>query len=384
MAGPLHGVRILEIAGIGPGPFAAMMLADMGAEVVRVDRVQAVRDDATGPHWDVMLRGRRNVALDLKHADGVETLLSLVERADVVIEGFRPGVMERLGVGPEVCLARNPKLVFGRMTGWGQEGPYASSAGHDINYIALAGALAHFGRAGEPPTPPLNMVGDFGGGGMLLAFGVVCALLEAQRSGKGQVIDAAMVDGSAVLMSMFWAYRNVGMFDEHARGVSLLDTGAHFYDVFECADGEWVSVGSIEPQFYALLLEKTGLTDDPEFTNQMDKTQWPTLKRKLAEVFKTKTQSQWNEIMEGTDVCYAPVLRMGEAAQHPHNVARNTFIEVAGVTQPAPAPRYSRSTTDLPTAPAHAGQHTRAVLGDWGVDAVRIDTLIASGAIRQA
>ena len=384
MAGPLHGVRILEIAGIGPGPFAALMLADMGAEVVRVDRVQAVRDDATGPHWDVMLRGRRNVALDLKHADGVETLLSLVERADVVIEGFRPGVMERLGVGPEVCLARNPKLVFGRMTGWGQEGPYASSAGHDINYIALAGALAHFGRAGEPPTPPLNMVGDFGGGGMLLAFGVVCALLEAQRSGKGQVIDAAMVDGSAVLMSMFWAYRNVGMFDEHARGVSLLDTGAHFYDVFECADGEWVSVGSIEPQFYALLLEKTGLTGDLEFTNQMDKTQWPTLKRKLAEVFKTKTQSQWNEIMEGTDVCYAPVLRMGEAAQHPHNVARNTFIEVAGVTQPAPAPRYSRTTTDLPTAPAHAGQHTRAVLGDWGVDAVRIDTLIASGAIRQA
>jgi len=384
MAGPLHGVRILEIAGIGPGPFAAMMLADMGAEVVRVDRVQAVRDDATGPHWDVMLRGRRNIALDLKHADGVETLLSLVERADVVIEGFRPGVMERLGVGPEVCLARNPKLVFGRMTGWGQEGPYASSAGHDINYIALAGALAHFGRAGEPPTPPLNMVGDFGGGGMLLAFGVVCALLEAQRSGKGQVIDAAMVDGSAVLMSMFWAYRNVGMFDEHARGVSLLDTGAHFYDVFECADGEWVSVGSIEPQFYALLLEKTGLTGDPEFTNQMDKTQWSTLKRKLAEVFKTKTQSQWNEIMEGTDVCYAPVLRMSEAAQHPHNVARNTFIEVAGVTQPAPAPRYSRSATDLPTAPAHAGQHTRAVLGDWGVDAVRIDTLLASGAIRQA
>ena len=384
MAGPLHGVRILEIAGIGPGPFAAMMLADMGAEVVRVDRVQAVRDAATGPHWDVMLRGRRNIALDLKHADGVETLLSLVERADVVIEGFRPGVMERLGVGPEVCLARNSKLVFGRMTGWGQEGPYANSAGHDINYIALAGALAHFGRAGEPPTPPLNMVGDFGGGGMLLAFGVVCALLEAQRSGKGQVVDAAMVDGSAVLMSMFWAFKNVGMFDEHARGTNLLDTGAHFYDVFECADGEWVSVGSIEPQFYTLLLEKTGLTGDPDFTKQMDKTQWPTLKRKLSEVFKTKTRAQWNEIMEGTDVCYAPVLRMSEAAQHPHNVARNTFIEVAGVTQPAPAPRYSRTATNLPTAPAHAGEHTRAVLADWGVDAARIDTLIASGAIRQA
>jgi alpha-methylacyl-CoA racemase len=384
VAGPLRGVRILEIAGIGPGPFAAMMLADMGAEVVRVDRVQAVRDGATGPHWDVMLRGRRNVALDLKHADGVETLLSLVERADAVIEGFRPGVMERLGVGPEVCLARNPKLVFGRMTGWGQEGPYANSAGHDINYIALAGALAHFGRAGEPPTPPLNMVGDFGGGGMLLAYGVVCALLEAQRSGEGQVVDAAMVDGSAVLMSMFWAFKNVGMFDEHARGTNLLDTGAHFYDVFECADGEWVSIGSIEPQFYTLLLEKTGLSGDSELANQMDRAQWPQLKRKLAEVFITKTRSQWNEIMEGTDVCYAPVLRMSEAAQHPHNVARNTFIEVAGVTQPAPAPRYSRTATDLPTAPAHAGQHTRTVLADWGVDAARIDTLIASGAIRQA
>ncbi len=384
MAGPLRGVRILEIAGIGPGPFAAMMLADMGAEVVRVDRVQAVRDGATGPHWDVMLRGRRNIALDLKHVDGVETLLSLVERADVVIEGFRPGVMERLGVGPEVCLARNPKLVFGRMTGWGQEGPYANSAGHDINYIALAGALAHFGRAGEPPTPPLNMVGDFGGGGMLLAYGVVCALLEAQRSGEGQVVDAAMVDGSAVLMSMFWAFKNVGMFDEHARGTNLLDTGAHFYDVFECADGEWVSIGSIEPQFYTLLLEKTGLSGDSELANQMDRAQWPQLKQKLAEVFITKTRSQWNEIMEGTDVCYAPVLRMSEAAQHPHNVARNTFIEVAGVTQPAPAPRYSRTATDLPTAPAHAGQHTRTVLADWGVDDVRIDTLIASGAAKQA
>ena len=384
MAGPLRGVRILEIAGIGPGPFAAMMLADMGAEVVRVDRVQAVRDGATGPHWDVMLRGRHNIALDLKHPDGVETLLSLVERADAVIEGFRPGVMERLGVGPEVCLARNPKLVFGRMTGWGQEGPYANSAGHDINYIALAGALAHFGRAGEPPTPPLNMVGDFGGGGMLLAYGVVCALLEAQRSGEGQVVDAAMVDGSAVLMSMFWAFKNVGMFDEHARGTNLLDTGAHFYDVFECADGEWVSIGSIEPQFYALLLEKMGLSGDGEFANQMDRAQWPQLKQKLAEVFITKTRSQWNEIMEGTDVCYAPVLRMSEAAQHPHNVARNTFIEVAGVTQPAPAPRYSRTATDLPTAPAHAGQHTRTVLADWGVDDVRIDTLIASGAAKQA
>jgi alpha-methylacyl-CoA racemase len=382
MAGPLSGIRILEIAGIGPGPFAAMMLADMGAEVVRVDRVQAVRDNVTGSHWDVMLRGRRNVALDLKHPEGVEALLTLVEGADAIIEGFRPGVMERLGVGPDQCLARNPKLVFGRMTGWGQEGPYANSAGHDINYIALAGALAHFGRVGEPPTPPLNMVGDFGGGGMLLAFGVVCALLESQRSGKGQVVDAAMVDGSAVLMSMFWAFKNIGMFDESARGTNLLDTGAHFYDVFECADGEWVSIGSIEPQFYALLLEKTGVS--AEFAAQMDRSKWPQLKEKLAAVFRTKTRAQWNEIMEGTDVCYAPVLRMSEAAQHPHNVARNTFVEVAGITQPAPAPRYSRTITNVPTPPAHAGEHTRAVLADWGFDADRIDALVAAGAARQA
>lgn len=382
MAGPLSGIRILEIAGIGPGPFAAMMLADMGAEVVRVDRVQAVRDNVSGSHWDVMLRGRRNVALDLKHPEGVEALLTLVEGADAIIEGFRPGVMERLGVGPDQCLARNPKLVFGRMTGWGQEGPYANSAGHDINYIALAGALAHFGRAGEPPTPPLNMVGDFGGGGMLLAFGVVCALLESQRSGKGQVVDAAMVDGSAVLMSMFWAFKNIGMFDESARGTNLLDTGAHFYDVFECADGEWVSIGSIEPQFYALLLEKTGVS--AEFAVQMDRSKWPQLKEKLAAVFRTKTRAQWNEIMEGTDVCYAPVLRMSEAAQHPHNVARNTFVEVAGITQPAPAPRYSRTITNVPTPPAHAGEHTRAVLADWGFDADRIEALVAAGAARQA
>ena len=389
MAGPLSGIRILEIAGIGPGPFAAMMLADMGAEVVRVDRAQAVRDNVTGSHWDVMLRGRRNIALDLKHPEGVETLLALVERADAIIEGFRPGVMERLGVGPDQCLARNPKLVFGRMTGWGQEGPYANSAGHDINYIALAGALAHFGRAGEPPTPPLNMVGDFGGGGMLLAYGVVCALLESQRSGKGQVVDAAMVDGSAVLMSMFWGFKNIGMFDENARGTNLLDTGAHFYDVFECADGEWVSIGSIEPQFYALLLEKTGITggtgspDATEFAAQMDRSKWPQLKEKLAAVFRTKTRAQWNEIMEGTDVCYAPVLRMSEAAEHPHNVARNTFVKVGGITQPAPAPRYSRTTTNVPTPPAHAGEHTRAVLAEWGFGAARIDALIAAGAARQ-
>ncbi len=381
-SGPLCGYRIIEIAGIGPGPFAAMMLADMGAEVIRVERAQAVRGQAPNTaHWDVLLRGRRNIAIDLKKPDGVAALLSLIEHADALIEGFRPGVMERLGVGPDVCVARNPRLVFGRMTGWGQDGPYASSAGHDINYISLAGALAHFAREGEAPVPPLNMVGDFGGGGMFLAYGVVCALLEAQKSGKGQVVDTAMVDGSAVLMSMFWAMKNIGMFNENKPGTNLLDTGAHFYDVFECSDGKYVSIGSIEPQFYALLLEKTGLTDDPAFGQQMDATQWPVLKTKLAEVMRTKTSTQWCAIMEGTDVCFAPVLTMSDAAKHPHNVARSTFIEIDGVTQPAPAPRFSRTSTAVPNAPAHAGQHSREVLADWGFDSSSIAALIASGAV---
>jgi alpha-methylacyl-CoA racemase len=381
MAGPLHGYRIIEIAGIGPGPFAAMMLADMGAEVIRVERAQAVRGPAPDtPHFDVMLRGRRNVAIDLKHPDGVETLLKLVDRADALIEGFRPGVMERLGVGPDVCLARNPKLVFGRMTGWGQEGMYAQAAGHDINYISLAGALAHFGRHGEAPVPPLNMVGDFGGGGMFLAYGVVCALLEAQRSGQGQVVDTAMVDGAAVLMSMFWAFKSAGIFNEDARGSNLLDTGAHFYDVFKCADGKYISLGSIEPQFYAELLRLTGLQDDPEFARQMDQALWPHLKGRLAALLHTKTRDEWCSIMEATDVCFAPVLTMTEAAAHPHNVERNTFIDVAGVKQPAPAPRFSRTTPVVESAPAHPGQHTREVLADWGVDDV--DALLASGAVR--
>jgi alpha-methylacyl-CoA racemase len=385
MTGPLTGYRIIEIAGIGPGPFAAMMLADMGAEVVRVDRAQAVRGPAPeGPHRDVLLRGRRNVALDLKHPDGVAALLDLVESADALIEGFRPGVMERLGVGPDVCLERNPKLIYGRMTGWGQDGPYAQSAGHDINYIALAGALAHFGRAGEPPTPPLNMVGDFGGGGMFLAYGVVCALLEAQRSGAGQVIDTAMVDGAAVLMSMFWSFSSIGMFDENARGTNLLDTGAHFYDVYRCADGEYVSIGSIEPQFYAELLRLAGLEGDDAFAKQMDKSEWLALKERLTAVFASKTRDEWCEIMEGTDVCFAPVLTMSEAAEHPHNVERATFVEVAGQRQPAPAPRFSRTAAEIDSAPAHAGQHTREVLVAWGLDAGRVDALVESGAAAQA
>ena len=378
--GPLSGYRIIEIAGIGPGPFAAMMLADMGAEVIRVERAQSVKGEAPATaHWDTLLRGRKNIAIDLKNPQGVEALLQLVEKADAIIEGFRPGVMERLGIGPTECAKRNPKIVFGRMTGWGQDGPYAPLAGHDINYIALAGALAHFSRAGEAPVPPLNMVGDFGGGGMFLAFGVVCALLETQKSGKGQVIDAAMIDGSATLMSMFWAMKSIGMFNENAPGTNLLDTGAHFYDVFQCQDDKYISIGSIEPQFYALLLEKTGLTNDPAFAKQMDPSQWPMLKAKLQVVIKQKTQAQWCAIMEGTDVCFAPVLTMTEATQHPHHIARNTFINIAGVTQPAPAPRFSRTSPETPTPPAHAGQHSTQILNEWGIS--NITELLASGAV---
>ncbi len=383
MAGPLNGYRIVEIAGIGPGPFAAMMLADMGAEVIRVDRAQSVRGPAPeAPFFDLLQRGRKNIAIDLKNPQGVETLLQLIEKADAVIEGFRPGVMERLGIGPDVCLARNPKLVFGRMTGWGQEGMYGQAAGHDINYISLAGALAHFARPGETPLPPLNMVGDFGGGGMFLAYGVVCALLEAQKSGKGQVVDTAMVDGAAVLMTMFWAFKSIGMHDENNPGTNLLDTGAHFYDAYRCKDDKFISIGSIEPQFYAELLRLTGLDADPEFASHMDRTKWSSLKPKVTAVFATKTQAEWCAIMEATDVCFAPVLTMSEAAQHPHNKERNTFVESHGVMQPAPAPRFSRTKTSLDQPPAHPGQHTSEVLTAWGIGDV--ESLIASGAIKQA
>ncbi len=379
MAGPLSGYRIIELAGIGPGPFAAMMLADMGAEVVRVERAKAVNGPAPRtPHYDLLLRGRRNIAIDLKHPDGVATLLDLVASADGLIEGFRPKVMERLGIGPDVCLGRNPRLVFGRMTGWGQSGSFADAAGHDINYISLAGALAHFGRAGQAPVPPLNMVGDFGGGGMFLAYGVVCGLLEAQRSGRGQVVDAAMVDGAAVLMSMFWSFRSIGLFDEDQRGTNLLDTGAHFYDVYQCADGGYISIGSIEPQFYAELLRLTGLDGDTEFARQMDKSAWPHLKKRLTELFATKSRDEWCALMETTDVCFAPVLTMSEAAQHPHNVERGTFVDIAGTMQPAPSPRFSRTAVEITMPPAHPGQHSVEILRDWGFDAARIAELIAS------
>ncbi len=385
MTGPLTGFKIVEIAGIGPAPFAAMMLADMGAEVVRVERAAAVHGPAPDtPHRDLLRRNRRNIAVDLKHPDGVAVVLDLVAEADALNEGFRPGVMERLGVGPDVWLAHNPKLVFGRMTGWGQDGPYASSAGHDINYIALAGALAHFGRAGEAPTPPINMVGDFGGGGMMLAFGVVCGVLEAQRSGAGQVIDAAMIDGAATLMTMIWTMHHTGMHDVSRRGVNLLDTGAHFYDAYECADGEYISIGSIEPQFYAEMLRLTGLEGDERFAKQHDQSAWPELKAALADLFRTKTRDEWCAVMEYTDACFAPVLRLDEAPNHPHNTARATFVEGFGVLQPAPAPRFSRTTPELAIPPAHDGQHTREVLVDWGVAPDRVEQLLASGAVKQA
>ena len=385
--GPLQGVKIIEVAGIGPGPFAAMLLSDMGADVVRVDRASnAMGGDPATPPADVLGRGRRSVALDLKSPDGIAVLMDMVEQADVLIEGYRPGVAERLGFGPDECAARNPKLVYGRMTGWGQEGPYAPTAGHDINYIALAGVLAHLGRDGEKPTPPINLVGDFGGGAMFLAFGVVCALLEAQRSGQGQVVDTAMVDGAAYLMMMMWAFSAMGIWSEE-RGTNMLDTGAHYYDTYECKDGGFVSIGSIEPQFYAQLLTLTGLEEDyasrgESLPNQNDKARWGEMKERLGAIFMTRTRDEWSAAMEGTDVCFAPVLTMQEATQHPHNVQRSTFTEVAGIVQPAPAPRFSRTGAEVQRPPAHVGQHTVEVLGEWlGMDDERIAALRSSGAL---
>jgi alpha-methylacyl-CoA racemase len=364
--GPLAGVKVVEIAGIGPGPFCAMLLADLGAEVIRVDRAGAVNwagADPDTPPADLLNRGRKSIAVDLKNADGVQTVLGLIEQADALIEGFRPGVMERLGLGPDVCAERNPRLVYGRMTGWGQVGPYSQAAGHDINYIALAGALHPIGRRGGPPVPPLNLVGDFGGGAMFLALGLCAALVEVGRSGQGQVVDAAMVDGSAVLTTMFHAFRAMGIWHDE-RGTNMLDTGAHYYDVYRCADGEYVSIGSIEPQFYAELLRLTGLEGET-LPHQQDRTQWEAFHERLDALFATKTRAQWCEIMEGTDVCFAPVLSLGEAPQHPHNVERGTFVEVAGIVQPAPAPRFSRTGATIQSPPPHAGQHTDEVLAAW-------------------
>lgn len=374
--GPLQGTRVIELAGIGPGPFCGMMLADMGAEVIRVDRITG---ESSFRAIDVLTRGRRSIAIDLKSSDGREVILRLCEEADAIFEGFRPGVTERLGIGPEDCMARNSRLVYGRMTGWGQDGPMAQAAGHDINYIALAGALHGIGRKGERPVPPLNLVGDFGGGGMLLAFGLVCAMLETQKSGTGQVVDAAMVDGAATLMAMFFTMKASGMYSDE-RGTNLLDGGAHFYDSYETSDGKYISLGSIEPQFYALLVEKAGL-DKEDFSNQMDQGKWSELKTDLIELFKTKTRDKWCEIMEGTDICFAPVLSLSEVADHPHNKARATFAELEGMLQPTPAPRYSRSTVSLTHASRMAGEDSRVVLAQVGYDEKRIDQLIEDGVI---
>jgi alpha-methylacyl-CoA racemase len=374
--GPLKGIKIIEIAGIGPGPFSAMMLSDMGADVLRVDRKEAAGRNSK---YDVLGRGRRSVALDLKNAEGVSAVLKLVERADALIEGFRPGVMERLGLGPDACFERNPKLIYGRMTGWGQTGKLAHSAGHDINYIALTGALHSIGRPGETPVPPLNLIGDFGGGGLLLAFGIVCGILEARQSGKGQVIDAAMTDGSAALMAMIYGLKAASRWGNN-KGTNLLDSGAHFYDTYECADGRWVAIGSIEPQFYKLLLEKTGI-DDPDFHAQMDESKWPALKSKLASVIKAKTRDEWCALMEGTDVCFAPVLDMDEAPLHPHNRERQTFVEIDGITQPAPAPRFSRTQPEIRATSSVIGKDTKETLAEWGMSADEIEKLESAGAI---
>lgn len=372
--GPLSGLKVLEFAGIGPGPFCGMLLSDLGADVVRIDRKGPGRASPA----DITARGRRSIALDLKQPAAIEACLKLMESADAVFEGFRPGVMERLGLGPDVALARNPKLVYGRMTGWGQYGPYAKAAGHDMNYIAITGALHAIGTD-DKPVPPLNLVGDFGGGALYLAFGLMAGVISARETGKGQVIDCAMSDGAASLMAMFYGFKAGGMWQEKRRS-NMLDGGAHFYDTYQCSDGKWVSIGSIEPQFYALLLEKTGITD-PQFANQMSRDEWPALRAKLAQVIATKTRDEWTAIMGATDVCFAPVLDLDEAPRHEHNVERQTFVTLEGVVQPAPAPRFSATPGEIQGPPPKIGAHNDQALADWGFAAGDIDALKTAGAI---
>ncbi len=374
--GPLAGIKVVEMAGIGPGPFCAMMLSDMGAEVIRVDRLA---HKGSGHRANVLNRGRRSIAVDLKNPDGVAAVQQLIDGADVVIEGFRPGVMERLGLGPETCLARNPRLIFGRMTGWGQSGPLAPAAGHDINYISIGGALGAMGYSDRPPAPPLNLVGDFGGGAMYLLAGVLAALVERGTSGQGQVIDAAMTDGTASLLSPFYGMMAMGMWTKE-RMDNRLDGGAHYYGSYACSDGKFISIGSIEPQFYALLLELCEI-DDPEFAKQNDKQHWASLRGKLEALFVTQTRDHWCALLEGTDVCFAPVLDLQEAPQHPHNLARQSFVEIDGVTQPAPAPRFSRTPTTVQAPAAMAGEHSEEILNDWGFAPDEILALRQSGAI---
>jgi alpha-methylacyl-CoA racemase len=378
--GVLSGYRVIELAGIGPGPMCAMLLSDMGADVVRIDRTaDAGLGISAGTKFNLLNRGRRSVALDLKRPEAIEAVLRMVERADALIEGFRPGVTERLGLGPDQCLKRNPRLIYGRMTGWGQEGPLAHAAGHDINYIALSGALHSIGRRGEAPVPPLNLVGDFGGGALYLALGVVAGLLEAQKSGKGQVVDAAMVDGAASLMTAIYGLRGSGIWNEN-RGENILDTGAPYYDVYETRDRKYVSIGSIEAKFYEELLRLSALKDE-QLARQNDRNAWPTMKERVAAIFKTRTRDEWCKIMEGSDVCFAPVLSMDEAPHHPHNRHRGTFVERDGVTQPGPAPRFSRTPSAIQRPPARPGEHTEEALRDWGFSASDLEKLKGCGAI---
>jgi alpha-methylacyl-CoA racemase len=378
--GPLAGFKIIEMAGIGPAPMCAMLLADLGATVLRVDRQQPSGLGLPNhTRFQILHRSRHAIAVDLKKREGVDLVLRLADSADALIEGFRPGVMERLGLGPDQCLARNPKLVFGRMTGWGQEGPLAQAAGHDLNYIALAGVLHSIGRAGGPPTPPLNLVGDFGGGALYLAFGLVCALLEAQRSGKGQVVDAAMVDGAASLMSIFYALHAAGSFSLK-RGENVLDSGAFFYDVYECADGKYISLASIEDKFLEEFLRRMEI-DAKEMPGKMDKARWPEAKAKLARRFNSKTRDEWCRLLEGSDACFAPVLTLEEAPAHPHNAARGSFVEVDGIVQPAPAPRFSRTPASMPTPPEEPGERGIQSLARWGLSETDIGQYRRSGAL---
>jgi len=384
--GPLEGIRIVELAGIGPGPFCAMLLSDMGAEVIRVDRAAIVGQDTdrdgNDARYNLLSRGRRNIAVDLKNAAGVDATLRLIDRADALLEGFRPGVMERLGLGPDLCLARNPKLVYGRMTGWGQNGPVAHIAGHDINYIALSGVLHTIGEAGGPPVPPLNLVGDFGGGALYLAMGVLAGIISARSTGRGQVIDCSMVEGSASLMMMMYGALASGAWKEE-RGANRTDGGAHYYHVYETRDGEHVAIGAIEPQFYALLLKHTGLEDE-DLPPQTDRAQWPAMQERLTRIFKTKTRAEWVEIMQETDICFAPVLRMSEALKHPHNVERGSFVDIQGIPQPGPAPRFLGTPTRVQRPPARVGEHTDQILRDWGFSAGEIAELHRAGAVASA
>lgn len=383
MSGPLTGFRIVEMAGIGPGPFACMLLSDLGAEVIRIERTSGGLS-LGGISGDILDRGRKSIAVDLKKPESVEVVLRLIETADALVEGFRPGVMEKLGLGPDLCLEHNPRLVYGRITGWGQYGPLAQSAGHDINYISITGALDSIGRAEGGPVPPLNLVGDFGGGSMYLIMGLLAALLEVGKSGRGQVVDAAVTDGTISLMACMQGLKAMGMWSG-PRQSNMLDGGAHYYDTYQCADGRWVSVGSLEPQFYAQLGEKLGVDiGTADLTLQLDPARWPELKQRIAEVFATKSSDEWCQIMEGTDVCFAPVLSMDEAPTHPHNVARRSFVDPGGVVQAAPAPRFSRTPGEIQSPPSVEGKNSRVVLEELGYSAERVEDLLSSGAVVQA